>query len=183
MAFFRCAARAASRHAWLSIAAIGIGGGLTMVSNCSPAPVIPARTTGTDRPTFTACPEVSCKSKEELAALFAESYPDRKLRKIGGSSPATPSNHGATIGKGAGVAAAATAVMGRSFGCPPDRDELGRSTWTLVCLEEGPAAIVLLCSLKWVCHTCVHVLLPGRGGHAAVESRPSHRDAHNPPSR
>jgi hypothetical protein len=86
-----------------------------------------------ERPTYTPCPEVSCKSKEELAAMFAGTGPTRRVRRV----PTETSTAGAASGSGATRADQAatppvTAPITHMPGCPLDREELGRSSWAVV---------------------------------------------------
>lgn len=98
---------------------------------------------GFARPVFEACPEVSCKSKEELAAMFADHAPRPAARRIATSTPAStapqPAGSGSADGarhsSGAAAASAASAVLPASANtlpCPPAREELGMHSWHLV---------------------------------------------------
>jgi len=64
---------------------------------------------------------VSCKSKEELAALFADDAMRPRRRQL---PPSTPGH--------SSVSHAQLPPPLPPPGCPPDREEIGRSTWTLL---------------------------------------------------
>lgn len=76
------------------------------------------------RRTFEPCPEVSCKSKEELLAMFGGNAGGNDGFRAGRRKPS-----------GAGTANATSsspAAVEHSLGCPPDRELLGQSTWTFL---------------------------------------------------
>lgn len=89
-----------------------------------------------DRPTFEACPEIACKGKEELAAMFGEQALRRPRKissvssnageKMGSSSSAASSEYASQSSTSAFSSAKAT------FPCPPNREELGNHSWHLV---------------------------------------------------
>ena len=94
------------------------------------------------RPTFTPCHEVSCKSKEELAAMFeARDRPPRhpKAHRAAGDVSGLAAA-AAAGGNAAGIAAAVAGVPSTSAtrqaslprACPVTREELGRHTWALL---------------------------------------------------
>ena len=116
-------------------------------------------TISTSRPTFNACPEIACKSKEELAALFGErsSGLTRRLpssndksntntttsKSSSSSSSNTMNSSTSTTYKNSSDDSSSTIITNSSAssvkpssvydkGCPPDREELGNHSWTLV---------------------------------------------------
>jgi mitochondrial FAD-linked sulfhydryl oxidase len=97
----------------------------------APAFAEPSKATDTPRRTFEPCPEVSCKSKEELLAMFSggsggnEGF--RRRKPTSGSSSTSPSGGSSALSSTAGGEHSAPAL-----GCPPDREFLGQSTWTFL---------------------------------------------------
>ena len=108
---------------------------------------------GADRPSFQPCPEVSCSSKEELAARFFDGGADagggsrRPGRRRSPPPPAPPAPPPAQA-------------------CPPAREELGAATWTLLHAvaayypvapsEEQRAAALGLVEALRVLYPCAH---------------------------
>jgi hypothetical protein len=83
------------------------------------------------RPTFEPCPEVACKGKEELAALFGESSGRRTRRLVGPAAGGRGGGGGVnstTTSSSASPARGAAAPMP----CPPAREDLGFHAWHLV---------------------------------------------------
>jgi FAD-linked sulfhydryl oxidase len=96
---------------------------------------------GFQRPAFEACPEVSCKSKEELAAMFGDRVVRTPRRIATGGSSATSTagtasaHSSATAASGHQTqtpASAATAAGSAALACPPAREELGLHAWNLL---------------------------------------------------
>lgn len=105
----------------------------------------PAHASGAPpRATFAPCPEVACKGKDDLAAMFMN-Y-ERAPRKVNSTSTTSGAAAGATSGAAAGAAsnssgAASTSpapqqepplAPGYAFACPCDREDLGRHTWAFL---------------------------------------------------
>lgn len=93
-------------------------------ASAQPAPV-------SSRPTFEPCPEVSCKSKEELAAMFG-GLDQRPRRFMAGGGSRTATGAATAAMAGAGAAAAVAAAPLPPSDCPLDREELGRRAWGFV---------------------------------------------------
>lgn len=74
------------------------------------------------RRTFETCPEVACKSQEELLAMFGTDPAPRRRRFPAG---------GGADGDSADLSSAAAAVSARSD-CPPNREQLGRQAWAFL---------------------------------------------------
>jgi hypothetical protein len=101
------------------------------------------------RPVFEPCPEVSCKSKEELEAMF-------RTNAQPGSSGKRQTARAASLGFDEASSNASDHVDGDASpedsvydpaDCPPNRDELGRATWTFVsCFELGGGRFMLILS-------------------------------------
>lgn len=131
------------------------------------------------RPTFQPCPEVSCKSKEELAALFSGgddsagyARPARRRRApqpagdgggAAGAAAADAASAGPSGGDAPGPGASPVPARG---GCPPAREELGAATWTFLHAvaayyperpseEDKAAALGLVAALRTL-YPCVH---------------------------
>ncbi len=113
-------------------AALGAAAG----ARAHPAPPPP-------RPTFEPCPEVACKGKDELAAMFGAA-PTPRLRRVGAGAPSGGGNSNsggagggggdgsATRPAGGGAAGGAAGAAAPPPDCPPNREELGYHTWNLV---------------------------------------------------
>lgn len=86
------------------------------------------------RTAFEQCPEVACKSSEELAAMFGERVSRRPLALSQGAEDKRSGNAGAAAALAFGGAAqAAGSKQGSDLSnCPPNREQLGRSTWTFL---------------------------------------------------
>ena len=93
------------------------------------------------RPVFQPCPEVACKSKEELAAMFSDESMPPVVTRVRRSKATTTKDDGpAGSGKssesskaaGASGAVLAASAAATQLPCPPVREEIGRSTWTLL---------------------------------------------------
>lgn len=109
-------------------------------SRCAPPPP-PNEREFVRRATFEPCPEVACKSKEELMALFGGNLTGSRARRsratIDGSGSEEES--GRRSGGGSGGAssppdtpAASSAIADSHGGCPPNRQELGNHAWSFV---------------------------------------------------
>lgn len=77
------------------------------------------------RRTFETCPEVACKSQEELLAMFGTDPAPRRRR--------FPTGDGADGGSAdSSSAVAAAASSSARSDCPPNREQLGRQAWSFV---------------------------------------------------
>ncbi len=90
------------------------------------------------RAVFQPCPEVSCQSKDEIAAAFFDGAgsggrPSRMRRRELPplrTAAADASRPAAALAAAGALATAAAVPLRRD--CPSDREELGRSTWDFV---------------------------------------------------
>lgn len=88
----------------------------------SPPPRAGGGVTVGGRQVFTACPEVSCKSKEELAAEFLKAdAPPGLRRRLPSTTSSIPTTSTATT--------TTTPPPAPPSDCPLDREELGRAAW------------------------------------------------------
>ena len=88
---------------------------------------------------MTDCPEPACKSKADaMRSMFAKSGAGKAEKRAAASANENPS-----------IAAAASAD------CPPDRDELGRHSWTLLhsfaaYFPQAPTALQSSAALNFI---------------------------------
>ena len=143
---------AARRAALLSSSAAASLSLYSGAAACAP-PAAPPQ-----RPTFAPCFDAACHSRADAGAW----QPPTRVR----SGIASGGSSGGGGGGGGADAAAAAGAGPRRAPCPPDREELGRATWTLLhavaayypdapsAAERGAAAALVsaLCAL----YPCAH---------------------------
>jgi FAD-linked sulfhydryl oxidase len=128
-----------------------------------------ARDGASSRVAFEPCPEVACKGSEKVAAFLGEASPRRRLRAAAAPGPGPagggPSGSQSTV-PGAAASTGGNVEDEGKEECPPNREELGRSTWTYLhatvayypaepVAEDREAALGMIQSLARL-YPCLH---------------------------